>query len=262
MYAPEAPEVQRPVMFQHWRMVTFLHWRYPAGSIQPLLPAGLTVQTRDGTAWLGIIPLLMDEVRAPGVPALPWLSRFPETNLRTYVTGPDGREGIWFFSLDAARAPAVVAARAGFGSPYRWARMSLRRSVDQISYRSLRRNADPISSALRRGVDQVSHRSLHHWSGRPGARCDARVELGAPFAGAELGPTDHFLTARYRLYSVFAGRLVAADAAHGPWPLRRASLIDLDQSLIQAAGLPAPSGDPLVHASDGVRVRVGMWHPV
>src|SRR2546430_14347972 len=106
--------------------------------VQALLPAGLTVQTFDGTAWVGLIPFLMVGVRAPGVPALPWLSRFPETNVRTYVRGRDGRSGIWFFSLDATRLPAVVAGRSGFGLPYPWAAVSVRRSGAMIAYRSRR----------------------------------------------------------------------------------------------------------------------------
>lgn len=238
MKAPEAPAVRSPIMIHEWRAVTFLHWRYPLDVVQSLLPDGLIVQTRDQSAWVGLVPLLM-EVRAPSLPPIPWLSRFPETNVRTYVHGPDGRPGIWFFSLDAARLPVVAGARAGYGLPYRWARMSVRRGEDQVSYRSRRRRP-----------------------GLRGARCDARVELGASLEPDQAQPLDHFLTARYRLYSVFAGRLVVAEVHHEPWPLRRANLVDLDQSVIEAAGLPAVSGDPLVHASDGVTVRVGMWRPV
>src|SRR3989442_1638686 len=82
---PQPPPVRRPIMYQHWRRLTFLHWRYPVGTVQRLLPAGLRVHTFDGSAWVGLIPFLMNRVRAPGTPSLPWLSRFPETNVRTYV---------------------------------------------------------------------------------------------------------------------------------------------------------------------------------
>jgi uncharacterized protein YqjF (DUF2071 family) len=236
---PPAPPVSHPVMCQDWRTLTFLHWRYPPEIIQELLPAGLEVDAFDGDAWVGLIPFLMDQVRPPRAPALPWLSRFPETNVRTYVRGPDGHTGIWFFSLEAARLPAVLAGRMGFGLPYQWAKMSLRSVDDAVAYHSRRR-----------------------WPGLRGAYCDAQIELGEPFPEAELGSLDHFLTARFRLYSVLADRLVAADAEHPPWPLRHAWLGHLRQNLIQVAGLPTPRGQPLMHASDGVRVRIGMWHPV
>ena len=226
-------------MMQHWRHLTFLHWRYPADLVQSRLPAGLRVKTFHGAAWVGLIPFLMDRVRAPGMPPLPWLSRFPETNVRTYVQGPDGRTGIWFLSLDAARLPAVAVARAWYGLPYFWSQMSVEARRVEVVYRARRR-----------------------WPGPAGARCDARVELGPPLSEAELTPLDHSLTARYRLYSTIAGRLVAADAEHARWPLRRARLIQLRQDLLQAAGLPAPDHDPVVHASAGVPVRIGMWRPV
>ena len=238
MKAPEPPHVRIPVMRHYWRWLTFLHWRYPADVVQSHVPDGLAVETFDGTAWVGLIPFLMDEVRPPGLPALPWLSRFPETNLRTYVRGPDGRTGIWFLSLDAARLPAVVAARATYGLRYFWSTMTVRRTGDQIHYRGAR-----------------------IWPGPSGSRYDVRVELGAGRDEAGLTPLDHFLTARYSLYSTLLGRLVTADAEHPPWTLRRITLHGLRQDLVQAAGLPEPAGEPLLHASDGVRVRIGPWRP-
>lgn len=89
-------------------------------------PAGLTVETFDGSAWIGLTPFLMEGVRAPGVPAVPWLSRFPEINVRTYVRDGRGRSGIWFLSSDAARLPAVLAARASYRLPYFWSDMAVR----------------------------------------------------------------------------------------------------------------------------------------
>jgi uncharacterized protein YqjF (DUF2071 family) len=230
----EIPAVRHPVMYQQWRRLTFLHWRYPAELVQAGLPAGLTVETMDGTAWVGLIPFLMVGVRAPGAPEVPWLSRFPETNVRTYVRGPDGRPGIWFFSLDASRLPPVLTARATYGLPYFWSRMAVRVGPGTLAYRSRRR-----------------------WPGPVGAYCDADVEVGGPMP---TGPLDEFLTARFRLYSRFAGRLVTAEAGHPPWPLHRGRVTALDQNLVQAAGLPAPTEEPLVHTTPGVSVRIGRWH--
>jgi uncharacterized protein len=222
-------------MHHQWNWITFMHWRYPPGVVQSFLPAGLTADTRDGSAWIGLTPFLMEGVRPPGLPAVPWLSRFGEVNVRTYVRDTRGRPGIWFLSLDAARLPAVLAARAGYRLPYFWSDVDVRVAGTRIGYHCRRRDAD-------------------------NARCDAEVELGAPRARTGRDDLAEFLTARYRLFTVIAGRLAAAEAEHPPWPLRHATVLSLDQDLLAAAGLPAPAGDPLAHASPGVPVRIGMWH--
>jgi uncharacterized protein YqjF (DUF2071 family) len=98
-------------MYQTWNWLAFLHWSYPPEVVQRLLPSRLRVHDLDGRAWVGLTPFVLGDLRTPAAPAPPWFSRFPETNVRTYVVGPDGREGLWFFSLDAARLEPVLVAR-------------------------------------------------------------------------------------------------------------------------------------------------------
>lgn len=215
--------------------MSFIHWRYSPAPVQSLLPAGLTVEEFDGSAWVGLTPFLMEDVRVPGVPASPWPSRFPETNVRTYVRDAQGRSGLWFLSLDAGRLLPVLGARIGYRLPYHWSDMSVRAEGERRAYRCRRR------------------------SGPAGARCDADVETGAPLTGAERDELTDFLTERYRLFTVIGGRPAHAEVEHRPWPLCRARLTRLDQNLLQTGGLPPPEGDPILHASSGVRVRVGMW---
>src|SRR3954447_16952046 len=170
MKAPPAPRVSRPVMYHRWDLISFLHWRYPPAVVEPLLPRGLRLETFDGSAWIGLTPFLMRGVRAPGVPAVPWLSRFPETNVRTYVRDERGRSGIWFLSLDAARLPAVLAARAGYRLPYFWSDMAVRVADHRILYRC--------------------HRRLPP---RRAAHCHADVVLGAPLEESARDALAHFL---------------------------------------------------------------------
>ncbi|MFG2073107.1 YqjF family protein [Nonomuraea maritima] len=228
--SPSFPRVARPVMYHHWSDVTFLHWRYPKDVVQELVPRSLTVETFDGTAWVGLTPFVMEGVRLPGLPVLPWLSGFPETNVRTYVRDDHGRGGVWFLSLDAGRLAPALGGRAGFRLPYFWSAMSVDVRGSRVRY------------ACRRHFAR--------------ARCVAEVETGPP---ADVAEPAHFLTARYRLFTVVAGRVARARVEHPPWPFREVELVRLEQDLLQAAGLPAPHGPPLVHASTGVPVRVGMW---
>jgi len=227
-----------PVMYQSWNQISFLHWRYPPAEVQRLLPAGLEVETFDGSAWVGMTPFLLENLRAPVVPALPWLSRFPETNVRTYVQGPDGRVGIWFFSLDTPRLPAVLAARATYFLPYNWGDLELRRDGQRIRYRGRR-----------------------HWP-NGGAGYEVTVELGEPLGDADLGELDHYLTARWVLFTRYGPVLASASAEHPPWPLRRARALRVRQSVVSAAGLPAPRGAPLVHFSEGVDTRISAPRPL
>src|SRR6266508_4649338 len=222
MPAPLAAAVRRPVMLQHWRRLTFLHWPYPPPAVQALLPPGLEVETFDGAAWVGLVPFLMDGVRPPGVPPLAWASRFPETNVRTYALGPDGRGAIWFLSLDAARLGAVLTARASYALPYFWSRMSVGSGAPPDP--GVTGAAGPAPAGPR--VDRLAYRGRRRWPRPAGVGC------------------------------------AAADAEHPPWSLHRARVVDLEQDLLEAAGLPRPDGTPLVHGADGVRVRIGAWHRV
>jgi uncharacterized protein YqjF (DUF2071 family) len=227
-------DLRVPLLRQAWLTVTFVHWRYDPSVLQAVLPPGLTVDERDGAAWVSMIPLRMRDVRLAGAPAVPGLSAFPETNLRTYVRGPDGRQGVWFYSLDAASTWITVGARLLLGAPY---------------YRSRLKIAS--GSAIR-------------YSGtRPGRR-PAGYQLDAQ-AGSDIQPgdLDLWLTHRWRAYTRYAGLLLEVPVRHEPWPLRSVTVGTLEESLTAAAGLPAPAAPALAHYSDGVTgVAFGVVRPL
>jgi len=220
-------------MRQSWNLLTFLHWKYPASVVQSLIPAPLTLDLFDGEAWVGLVPFVLRGLRVDGMPFLPGFREFLETNVRTYVRDSDGEAGVWFFSLDAASLAAVLGARANFGLPYFWSQMRVSHRERSILYESRRR-----------------------WPGRT-AKCAVEIEPGETIAPEHLTAFDHYLTARFRLFAVRRGNLVAARVEHPPWPLKRARLARLEQNLMEAAGLPSPTGSPVIHYSDGVDVRVG-----
>lgn len=225
-------KVDRPIMRQRWERLTFLHWSFDPADVQRLLPDFLRVETFDGAAWVGLVPFFM-RVQTGGGHGLPWVSTFPETNVRTYVVDPEGRTGIWFFSLDAARFGAVAVARTTYRLPYFWSAMDVTERLDETAYRCRRRLPGPHATSR------------------------TTVRVGPPIQPSDLQERDHFLTARWTLFSVAGSRCRYADAWHEPWPLRRAEIGDLDDGLVAAAGLPRPVGDPLVHYSPGVDVRIG-----
>src|SRR5262245_44141643 len=92
----------RPVGFQRWRHLLFLHWEVPADAIARVLPEGLEVDTFDGKAFVGVVAFTMLDVAPAWAPAVPGISDFHELNVRTYVHRAGREPAVWFMSLDAA----------------------------------------------------------------------------------------------------------------------------------------------------------------
>ena len=85
--------------------------------------------------------------------------------------------------------------------------------------------------------------------------------IGTPIAPADVTALEHFLTARWMLFSIAGGRPVSARACHQPWPLHRAQAQVLEDNLLTTVGLSVPQGEPLVHHSPGVDVAIGCPEP-
>ena len=224
-------------MRQKWQRLTFLHWQFEPAAVQRLLPYWLEPDLFDGEAWVGLVPFFMHVATRSGR-ELTWVSRFCETNVRTYVRDRAGRTGIWFFSLDAARLGAVAVARATYKLPYFWSQMQLAGTGAQVSYSCRRKLPGP------------------RW-----ATSAVSIDIGDRYEDDELHARDHFLTARWILFATSDNRPTMARASHAPWPLYRARVRELDDRLIAAAGLPTPRVAPLVHYSPGVDVAIGRPEP-
>jgi uncharacterized protein len=226
--------VEKPVTRQWWGSLTFLHWPFDPAVIQARLPRGFEVDTFDGRAWVGMTPFVMT-IRVGSLPPVPGMSTFPETNLRTYARGPDGRDGLWFLSLEADSLPLVIGASTLYGVPYKWADMQVDRAGDTIRYRSRRR-------LVRRAAG-------HDISVRVGGPCPAPSEH------------DHWLTGRWRAWTRVAGRNCTVPVEHPVWPLYEATLVNLDETLFAAAGLTRPAVDPIVSHSPGIDAHLGWPRP-
>jgi uncharacterized protein YqjF (DUF2071 family) len=197
----DRPE-RRPAMYQTWSSLLFAHWRVEPERIQRTLPPGLFVDTFDGAAWVGIVPFYMRNIRLPGTPALPWLSHFLELNVRTYVHDGRGTPGVWFYSLDCNRAPAVWGARTFFHLPYRRARMT----------------APPFGSR----ASTINYASQVRGSEQA---CRTSYRLGDVAREEVPGTFGFFLVERYVLFAADRrGRLYTGRVHHKPYPVVEASL--------------------------------------
>lgn len=236
LVTPDAPpdRFRRTLMTQSWLDLTFLHWPIDPAAVTPHLPPGTRPDTFDGTAYVGLIAFRMHRVGWLTLPGIPYLGSFPETNIRFYSVDAHGRRAVVFRTLEASRLLPVLVARVFFHLPYTWSRMSVTRQADQLTYTSHRR-----------------------WPAPRTARTHLSVRVGAPVPHPT--PLEHFLTARWALHHPARNTARYLPNDHPRWPLHRATLLDWDETLFAATGLPTPTDPPMsVLYSPGVPVRFGL----
>jgi uncharacterized protein YqjF (DUF2071 family) len=231
-------------MRQTWCDLLFMHWPLPYDTLRAVVPEALPLDTFDGAAWIGVVPFHMRGVRPRWAPPLPWLSAFPELNVRTYVS-LDGKPGIWFFSLDAGNPVAVEVARRWFKLPYFNARMTC---------------------VQRGGWIEYGCRRVH--AGAPPAALSMRYRPRGELFVAAPGTLEYFLTARYCLYTVEPGDAVRRlEIDHVPWPLQPAEAEVAVNTMTEQLGIRLPGTPPLLHFARRVdmvawpRQRVGRSTP-
>ena len=106
------------------------------------------------------------------------------------------------------------------------------------------------------GFELTSHRD------DPAGAQPAHIHVGyrpeeGPVASAQPGTLDHFLVERYVLYSMDKQhRLHRARVHHRPYPLQRAEVTKLDETLVWAAGIRRPEAVPIRHYAREVNVEI------
>jgi len=221
-------------MQQRWHDLLFAHWPIAADVLRPIVPTPFELDTYNGEGWLGVVPFRMSGVRLRGLPSLPWISAFPELNVRTYVK-VDDKPGVYFFSLDAGNPLAVAAARHWYHLPYFQADMRLQHASDGIHYHS-----------------QRTHR------GAPSASFQGRYAPTGDIYRATAGTLEHWLTERYALYTTDRqGRVCRGDIHHQPWPLQAAEAEIGLNTMTHCHGIELPDTRPLLHFAR--RLDVVVW---
>src|SRR5215468_7554605 len=70
--APMAPWI----MTQRWNDLLFLHYPLAPELVRAVVPEVLTLDTYEHRAWISVVPFWINHMRPPGVPTVPWFSRF------------------------------------------------------------------------------------------------------------------------------------------------------------------------------------------
>ncbi len=225
------------IMKQRWHHLLFLHWPVSPDKLRPLVPSGLEIDTHDGNAWVSLIPFTITGTRPLITPPVPFLSDFHEVNVRTYVHRNGQDPGVWFFSLDASSLIAVTAARALYHLEYYPAEIRFRTSNGErpsIEFESTRTGGgpQPANCHIRYGAEE------------------------SPTTQASPGSVEHFLIERYVLYARSDDYLYRARVHHAAYPLMRARVELLEETLVWAAGITRPDAGLLAHYSRGVEVEI------
>jgi len=226
---PDAPWL----MTQSWNRLLFAHWPVDAAQMRRVVPKPFELDVFDGRAWLGVVPFYMSNVGVRATPRLPWLSSFPELNVRTYVRLGD-RPGVYFFGLDAGSRVAVAAARVLLNLPYHSATMRVGLNGVVVDYRSVRRS------------DRSEFRAVY-------------APTGLPFRSSA-GSLEHFLTERYCLYHRDQrGRPYRLEIHHRPWSLQVAKAAIGVNTIAAASGIAVDRPPQLLHFA--LRQDVVAWAP-
>lgn len=231
-----------PLLRMRWEELTYLHWDVDPERCAALLPRGLEPDVIEGRAWVGLVPFRMAGIRLAsgrgGEIPLPW-STFAETNVRTYVRGPDGRRGVYFHSLDVPSIAPTMVARLGFRLPYCTSRMSIARRGRRVGY--------------------LAHRRWPGPSGGGEVRSHLRILVGDPLTPKTSGPLDVALPAQWALYTEHPrGGLLRVEVHHPAWRLHAAHVEVLADGLVAEAGYDDVARPPVhVRWAEPVDVIVG-----
>lgn len=231
-------------MRMSWHDLLFMHYEVDPDQLQSILPGSVKLDTFDGKAYIGIVPFRMSDVAPRYCPELPLVSRFPELNVRTYVT-IDEKPGVWFFSLDATSRLAVRAARTMFHLNYVDASITLKKNPRPcpgkwINYHSVRTDASAPPAEL-----YCEYRPVGDWY------------------FAKPGTLTHWLTARYCLYTTDSkGTLYRGEINHDPWRLQDAQAIVIVNTMTEGLGLDVGDQQPLLHFASDTKVVAWLLEKV
>jgi uncharacterized protein len=237
--SPTLEPDQQVYMYQNWHHLLFLHWEIPAAELQALIPPELTIDLFEGKAYVTLVPFTVSGARPVLLPPMPGVSSFDEVNVRTYVHHKGVKPGVWFFSLDANSHIAVEAARAAYKLRYLHAKIDF-----------------SVSDAALPRIDLSCHRD----DSRGPSPAHAHLRYGpveSAIGAARPGSLEHFLLERYFLYTTDdAHQLYRARVHHQPYPMQRAEIERLDETLIWASGIRRSDAIPMRQYVREVNVKV------
>ncbi|WP_459887791.1 YqjF family protein [Halostagnicola bangensis] len=217
-----------------WRDGLFVHWPIDHDALRPHVPDSLRLETRDGSAWISVLPFVLSNAGIRGSPELTRFA-FPEINVRTYVQYR-GEPGLFFFSIDVGNPLVATAVGRTTRLPVYNSRMHVGRADDRVSFSSERTTDRWQTDLFSDGRPTTDGRG----------RFSASYEPDGAVYTAEPGSLEYWLTARKRFYAPESRGVMTGEIAHEPWPLRPVTATIHENDLFRSNGLPEPNADPIV----------------
>ena len=235
-----------PFLTAHWRNLIMLNYACPVAVLEPLAPAGTTLDLWNDEALISVVGFLFDDTRIRGIP-VPFHRTFEEVNLRFYVrriVNDETRRGVVFVRELVPRRAIATVARLAYNEPYLAVRMGHHASLDHTA-----------------GGD-VSY-TWHH----AGVEFTLRAAVsGAPTQAAP-GSEAEFITEHYWGYTRQRdGSTLEYHVEHPRWNVWHASSARFDGDAEQLYGaafarlLTSPAQSAFV--ADGSPVRVHAGRPL
>ena len=221
---------RKHTLSQEWRNLTFMHWEVDLEKLRPHVPEELEIDTFEGRAYIGVVPFMMKHVRPTWFVSTPFISTFPEFNIRTYVK-KDGIAGVFFLTLEAKSIITCNFAPNAYGLPYRYAKGLVRKHDNIMTWKSSRQNGKYNLKGL--------------------------TTINGVIQQAKKDSLEEFLFERYSLYTELDGKVMRGYTHHKKWDFQTAEVELDDNSLTESfeLGIKDCLTPELIHYSDGVRVR-------
>lgn len=215
-----------------WRDGLFCHWPVDPDALRPHVPDELTLETRDGDAWLSVLPFVLTNVGFRGAPPVT-RTAVAELNVRTYVRYR-GDPGLFFFSIDVGSP--LIAAVVGRTTrlPVYHAHMRVSSDDEEVAFRSTR-------SQTATGVRPQFE------ADEPIARFDATYRPDGDVFRPEPDTLAYWLVERRRFYAAESRGVLTGEIAHDPWPLQPADVTINENTMFEVNDLPTPTDEPVVH---------------
>ncbi len=227
----------RPFLTAEWRHLAMVNWRVDPGLLAPLVPAGTTLDTWNGTHYVSLVGFLFLDTRVLGL-AIPFHRAFEEINLRFYVcrtAGAEVRRGVCFIRELVPRAAIAITARLAYNEPYV--------AVPMMHH------VEPDADAAHPDRVECGWRTGREWN-----RIEARP-VGEPSLAAP-GSHEEFITEHYWGYTRQRdGTTVEYHVLHAPWRIRRVPLPSLVGDLALTYG--SVFGEILRRAPDSALLADG-----